>query len=482
MKFLIVIFYLSLISCKQPPQLLTSQPPLIIETIPSSPCTTAISNDEHDDTDAIQEAINSKCCLGPGTFDVMMPPVGRNGRRAYNMLTISTNGELCGSGPNTVIRFHGDATLNDWRGVEVVGDNVSIYNIGLDTEDISNTIEQTHEIHVTGPVDGLHIHDVWMNHPAHAEFKGGDCIDFVGYLPSMITNVRIDKNHFISCSRIGIQIHSGVHDMMITNNEFINTKVLDIGTEGTGVISNLTIAHNVHLAGPSQTSGTAIALYIATDSTIVDNILNRGIYLYACDKCAIDHNVITLGPGLDSTAVIEAIKLSSELVITRNTITRAAGQSVGPLIEITYHSSAPKDSRIVGNILIQQTNGALIYTFGIAGLLVANNSISYEGTAIGTVTGMIIEGSSGPTGLRTTDLVVSKNYFSGPLKWAMSISGAYNGTGSIAIIGNSATQNVSGGLLCRSGTGGITGPIIYSGNSPFPAPVCGLPSMLNIGL
>lgn len=475
----VFIFLISLVSCK-PEEKIQNLTALKLQTAAVS-CTLASLDDGAYVTVDIQNSINSRCCLGPGTFNVGMPPIAKNGKRPPNMLTVTTGGELCGSGPSTIIKFHGDTSLMDWRGVEIAGNNIAVHDLTLDTEDISNTIEQTHELHVTGPVDGLYIHDVWFKHPSHAGFKGGDDIDFVGYAESMITNTRIDHNHFVSSSRIGVQIHSGVHDMMITNNEFIDTRVLDIGTEGTGVISNLTIAHNIHLVGPSQLGGTAIALDIVSDSTIVDNVLNRGIYLYSCDKCAIDHNIITLKPGLASTAVIEVIKLSSELVITRNVITRAVGQSIGALIAITYHSSAPKDSRIVGNILTQQTDGAVIYTTGIVGLLIANNYISYEGKSESNVTGLIMDGSSGATGFRTTDIVVSHNVFYGPLKWAMAISGSYNGTGSVAIIGNSADQKIMGGLVCSGGVGGVTGPIVYTGNS-LPSPNCGVPSWINIGL
>ncbi len=481
MKLYITVFFLFLISCKSSEEQIHSLGSLKLQAVNTATCTLAVPDDSFDDTPAIQNSINSKCCLGPGIFDVGMTPLGKNGRRSPNMLTIRTGGELCGSGESTIIKFHGDATLMDWRGVEVIGNNIAVHDLTLNTEDLSNTIEQTHELHVTGPVDGLYVHDVWFKHPLHPGFKGGDDIDFVGYAESMITNTRIDHNHFISSSRIGIQIHSGVHDMMITNNEFLDARVLDIGTEGTGVISNLTIAHNTHLVGPSQTGGTAIALNIVTDSTIVDNVLNRGIYFYACDKCAIDHNVITLGPGLTSNSVIEVIKISSELVITRNIITRTAGQSIGNLIRISPHTSTPKDSRIVGNTLIQQTNSTVIYASGIVGLLIANNFIFYEGNPESNVTGLTIEGSSGITGFRATDTVISHNSFSGPLKWAMSISGSYNGTGSVAIVGNSANQNVIGGLACSEGTGGVIGPVAYTGNT-LPPPNCGNPSWLNLGL
>lgn len=480
MKSLITGLFLFIVACKPSEEKIHKVVPLMLTSIVST-CPLVTSDDFLDDTVAIQSSINSKCCLGTGTFDIGMPPIAKNGKRPPNMLIITTGGELCGSGPSTVIKFHGDATLMDWRGVEITGNNVAVHDLTLDTEDIKNTIEQTHELHVTGPVNNLYVHDVWFKHPVHPGFKGGDDIDLVGYAESMITNTRIDHNHFVSSSRIGVQIHSGVHDMMITNNEFIDTRVLDIGTEGTGVISNLTIAHNTHLVGPSTTGGTAIALDIVTDSTIVDNVMNRGIYFYSCDKCAIDHNIITLGPGLDSNSVIEVIKISSELLITRNIITRAAGQSLGNLIRISPHSSTPKDSRIVGNTLIQQTNNTVIYASGIVGLLIANNFISYEGTSESNTTGFIIEGSSGATGFKTTDIVISHNSFSGPLKWALSISGSYNGTGSVAVIGNSADQKVMGGLVCSEGVGGVSGPIVYTGNS-FPPPNCGVPSWINTGL
>jgi len=446
--------------------------------------TTAVPDDDVDDTVAIQAAATTKCCLGSGTYDVYMAPM-INGRRLYNMLTLDTGAELCGTGKDTIIKFHGDAGLGDWRGISVIGSNVSIHDLYLDTHDITNTAEQTHELQVSGPVDNLLVRDVWFDHPSHPGFKGGDAINFVGYPNGkMITKTRIDSNHFVSSSREGIEIHSGVDDMMITNNEFIDNRVMDIDTEGSGSISRLTIAHNTHLVGPSQYGGVAIALDIVTDSTIVDNQMNRGIYFYACDRCAIDHNNITVAPGLASTADIEVIKLSSELVITRNTILRPAGQTAGSVIRITPHASTPRDSRIVGNIITQQTASSLIYTEGLIGVLISRNTLKYEGPAPYLGGGIAMAGSAGTAGIRTTELVISHNSFSGPMKWAATVSGSYNGTGSLSFIGNSASPDVMGSLGCVgvASAGLVTGPIVYTGNLTMPAPACGIPSIINVGL
>ena len=114
----------------------------------------------------------------------------------------------------------------------------------------------------------------------------------------------------------------------------------------------------------------------------------------------------------------------------------------------------------------------MIESAGVVGFHVVANRFAFSGTA-NSAYAINPLGSSGDAGLRTTDIVVAGNTFSGPLLAVVHLAGSYDGTGTASITDNSAT-GAARGLYCENITtaGQILGPIAYTGNA-LPAPQCG---------
>src|SRR6266480_7555189 len=71
-------------------------------------CSASVTPDDGlDDTAAIMSALAAQRIvhLPAGVYDIDMPPLGANGRRVYDMLTLASGQELYGDGSSTVIRF-----------------------------------------------------------------------------------------------------------------------------------------------------------------------------------------------------------------------------------------------------------------------------------------------------------------------------------------------------------------------------------------
>ncbi len=437
-------------------------------------CSTATPGDDIDDTAAVQGAIATRCCLGPGVHDIDTPPQPATGRRRYNMLTVATGQELCGAGSAlTTLRFRGDAMAQDWRGIEVTGG--SVHDIRVETGSLVGTVEQTHAIHVTGPAQGITIHDVTIDHPIRGAQAGGDCIDLVGYPGSLVRDVVVRDSVLERCDRGGVQAHSGVVGLTVERVQFMSTGDLDINSEGSGASSQWLIANNTFAGAPANQGGTAIALDLIDDVVVTGNVMARGVYLYSCTHCALVRNVIEQDSGVTAAAVIEAIKASNDLTIADNTIRRMAMQLTAPVIHIGPHGTARSESvRIVHNLIEQQTPADVLSVEGMSGLRFDDNDVQYTAAPATAAFGVRALGSGGASGTIVERVSMVGNRFAGPLTATVYVSGASNRHGVGAVHAAWNTSNVSG-LRCGE-LAGIAGPLTLVYNS-WTAGSCGVPSL-----
>lgn len=447
-----------------------------LTVVPSTSCSPitaygAVPDDSLDDRPAVLAALAANACVyvPTGRYEVDTPQAIAPARRPYDMITVGSGQTLYGPGQ---LNFRGDAALVDWRGIHVRGDHVLLYDLTITTAEVTNTAEQTHAIHVEGPSSDVSIHDVTITHPARGHRKGGDSIDFVGYPDKMITDARIDHCHLLASARGGIQVHSGVAGLTITNSD-IRAHVIAIDTEGSGAVTDLTIARNTFPADPANGGPFAIALDLVTGATIADNKLEtQGIFMYSCESCSIVRNRITRAIGIDIQAVVNVIKASSDLLLAENEITRARTVDAGPVLHVGPHGDVAAGVRIVHNKLTQQTQSQVIVTEGIVGLLIADNEMTYSAAAHKNAYAIQ---PNGATGVRTTGIVVSRNAFSGPMTAVVALSGSYGGVGSVTMTANAGNPGLIAGLRCDGMTtgAGIAGPVIVVGNTGMPAYKCG---------
>ena len=446
----------------------------------------AIPDDGIDDRTALQ-AVFTACAgatvsLEAGQYEVVTPSP-----RSVAMLTLPAGTTLQGLGTQSVIRFSGDNGAQDWRGIQL-GSNTLIQRVKLISDFTPGTTnEQTHIMRGDGPLTDVTFTDVTINHPSHTS-KSGDCIQFVGYPPidgspdKRIFNANVNHVTFERCDRSGIGVHSGLHGTLtgghftsrFNDNTFINISDQDIDFEGSGDIDGVEVDHNTFLVPTvNLESHTAISVVAATNIHVHDNQMDRGLDLYGCSHCEIDHNVVTLSiPAVEPVANLR--KTSTDVVFHDETYTRNASAGPGSVLEITQHTSAPDHVTVADSQLTQHTDGLPLYAAGIVGLQVLRTTINYDGAnAIAQrIDGLAVYGSSGTAGIRTTDIHVVDTVVNGPLRAVMQISGSYSGTGTLEMTRVSSSGPVQG-LRCENiSTGaGITGPITYVDNQ-LPAPLC----------
>lgn len=422
-------------------------------------CPSMSPNDGLDDTTALQASADQRCQLPAGVFDVDMAPTPPVGRRRYSMLTVGSGDELFGVGPTTIVRFHGNAGLQDWRGVEMTGAAPSVHDLRFETPDLVGTVEQTHAVRVTGPSTSPRISNLDFLHP-YRGLDGGDCIQAVGYTATLITDLKVTGITGI-CDRSAVAAHSGVDGFEVT---YVTASADDqvIDGEGSGEGSrNWLIAHNVMGSGPAAQGAFALQLQLTDDVVVTDNVLDgRGIVIYGGSNIEIYDNDI-VRRAASGEGAIEIIKAANNVNIHDNRrIERAASAGVGSVIRATPHTSGfPTNLRIANSILIQRAGGNVIDTAGLVGLDVDHVTIAY----LGPMNGAYGVSALGAVARQTTGLVIRDSVSAGPLAAFTRISGSYAGTGTLASSHNisiGATQ----GIRCEN-VSGIVGPVTSAGDT-----------------
>lgn len=446
----------------------------------------AIPDDGVDDRAALQATLNA--CAGTvvtleaGQYDVVTPPPPRS----VAMLTLPAGTTLQGAGTPSVLRFSGDNGTRDWRGIQL-GSSTLIQQLSLVTDFTPGTTdEQTHVIRGDGPLTDVTITAVTINHPSH-QSKSGDCIQFVGYPPSdtspdkRIWNANVYNVTFERCDRSGIAVHSGLHGTLVDghstsrfhDNTFVAISDQDIDGEGSGDTDGLEIDHNTFQVPPNLESNIAIQIQASSNIHIHDNTMARGLDLYGCSQCELDHNVITLAiPASEPVASLR--KLSSNVVFHDETYTRAASAGPGLVLSIQQKISAPDHVTVADSRLAQYADAVPLFAMGIVGLNVLRTTITYGGSngVPLRIDGIVVNGSAGDLGIRSTDIHVVDTTIDGPVRGAMAISGSYSGVGTVEMTRDHA-PGARQGLGCEGiSTGaGITGPVTYVDNDMPPA-VC----------
>lgn len=323
-----------------------------------------------------------------------------------------SGGTLCGiRSSSTKIIFRGDAGALLWDGVS----DADIHDINLDSSCLTNTIEQTHLVHLsTGHV----IRDVELEHPKRATIAG-DAINIVGSQTNPMTGMMIDNVIFDSCARMGVQISRGVSGGKITNSKFGDR--CTIGSEGSGAIDGLVISHDTF----TSTTGNGLALDIQRQTNLlVSHVTSQGhgMFFFICDNCTVEHSSIDgLVPTL-SGDFIPALTVNdnahnfriSDVSISQGTTSPAPAIRIGPLRSNRQADIANVE---IDNVSItQHTTAPVVQAFGVSGLKLTNSNLTYDGPGI-YVSSELLSGPSIATAPATsvpmTDVVVENNFLSG---------------------------------------------------------------------
>lgn len=462
----------------------------------------AVPDDDGDDGQGIQAALNA--CAGSvveleaGRYRVVTP--ARPGGRPLAMLTVPENTSLEGvSATATVVEFSGDNGKLDWRGLQLAS-GVSIKRMRLMTNFVAgSTVEQTHVARVDGPARGIHLQDLQCFHPQNGS-KSGDCFQVVGYAPDkLVWDVEVDHVDFQNTGRSGMSFHSGLRGSLRADGHW-TTRIHDchfgdisdqpIDGEGTGDTDGVEIDHDVFDYPANLESSAAVQIQASAHVMIHDNVLRgRGIDLYGCDECLLEHNAVDqVAPSFPA---VQFRKKGSGTRFVDEVYSRATSAGPGPVVLVAQKLSAPDNVMFDHVRFTQRSAYPVISTFGIDGLDVLGSALTYDATAYVPelkIDALAIIGSGASVspactdnqvsgdnpGVRTTRIHLRDNTISGPYRATVVVSGSYCGTGTIEMVRNVATGPQQG-LRCENATSGstITGPVVFRDNH-IPGNTCSL--------
>jgi hypothetical protein len=359
-----------------------------------------------DDTATVQAAITAGTCLPAGTFNVDMAPYGATGRRHDSMLTGAT---LCGSGQAaTTIRFRGDAHALYWAGITLTS-NSTLANLRLNSECVTNTIEQSHLARVWSATDHVVIHDVVLQHPKRTDgTTAGDCINVVGAAPPYTGTVQ--PNHdlqianvtFDGCARGGIQIARGLDGLKILDSSFAGCG-FDIGSEASGfrdstgavtrTLSNVEVGRCTFTS--TYTSGYALEMEWWQTASIHHNTSDRRpLFSIGSDDLAFSNNHFTS----QVTAIVPVLDIEDEghrITSTNDVFTQTVATDV---VRITPHDKNFQadlgDVMVTGSTLTQSAAADFITLVGVTGFSLTNATLVYTGPNTRTPVSIVAKTSS----------------------------------------------------------------------------------------
>jgi hypothetical protein len=284
---------------------------------PRNPPFNAIPNDGEDDREQLQRWIDAGCAsqskllyLPPGDWHVTRRPLPDTA----NIGSLRIKGEACdgltilGAGRASRIVMKGSAVLaanfrgpGNWRVFDISAKGVTVEGIAIDGSQRSNTGEQTHLVHLTGPARDIELRRLYLNLPVllkpadsvnckpskndpdkdtrmcvvpgHGSvlckelgdqpscslsggvytvlgwFNGGDCIRSGGEVATPVDGASVTDTFALACARSFIELQRASHNFTITGNvtKKVSDQIIDqepTGPTGSGGIGNVLIMGN----------------------------------------------------------------------------------------------------------------------------------------------------------------------------------------------------------------------------------------------
>lgn len=435
---------------------------------PRNPPFEAKPNDGEDDGARLQQWIDAGCAsankllyLPPGDWHVTRRQLP--GTVNIGSLRITCDGlTILGAGRASRILMQGSARLPanfrgpaDWRVFDISAKGVTLEGIAIDGSQRSDTGEQTHLVHISGPAGDVELRRLYLNLPVLPKpansvnckppedtpefntrmcvvpghravlckdltesplcsvsdgtftvlgwFQGGDCIRSVGEIATPVDGVSITDSHAAECDRSFIAFQRASFNFTVTGNvtRRVNDQVIDQEPTGKGGVGKILIMGNRFERGAGAQGPAAISLTgngpgaeLGDAMVVSGNVLDGGVSAFNASRVSIEHNIISGHPATrNSKPVIEILKHTSGLRIVGNDISRAATAAAGPVVSIATHGSgSPGDITIALNTISQNTDADVINMVGVQNVTVVDNTFHCNQTTGGV--GSAVRGKS----------------------------------------------------------------------------------------
>jgi hypothetical protein len=420
----------------------------------------AVSNDNLDDRLAFQAAVDAaiaaqgEVCVGPGNWDLETDRTA--GVNFIGSIRVAgANGLVIrGTGPATRLRMLGSGDNADWRLIDIRegSANVRIADLWLDGSRRSQTEEQTHLLHLNGPVTGVTVERVWFDLPRIAGEGGGDCIRLLGGAGAEVNNVILRQLTGVRCDRSFVGVQRGVRRVLLQDSTSVEVGDQSIDFEPTGGlgVSDIWIIGNKLARGPDAQGaytvaiggdGAAVAQRVLLASTLV---ADGGVHVIDTQDVTLSDVVVTGRPGFLS---LHIRKRAQRINIVRSTFIRPAGAPDGPAVSIHHQSDqAPTSVTIDNSVIVQNAESTTVNIESLQAFTLTDSLLSYRGPATAT-TAVNARAIIAPI----ASMNVRGNVFEGPTNYAVRLVGtADQPIGTVAVTGNTADALALAGVRFES--------------------------------
>jgi len=310
----------------------------------------AIPNDGGDDREAFQLAVDYAAslttgrivCIPTGIWDISRRTSGTSKIPSIEVAGI-TGLLITGAGPNTVVRMLGEGAQvpgghpGDWSLIQIRdgSSKIIVRDMTLDGTQRFNTQEQTHLLHLTGPVSDILVEGITFDFPGGPGLKGGDCIRLQGGLNKQVRGVTLRYLDGKVCDRSFIGFQCGVYNVLVdgVHNDVVGDHSIDSELcRGVG-IGNITIV-NSQFTHPLRLSGRSA--HPAREITLKDStVTGGGLIIRHVDGLLVENVGVEHMPG-HSDAVVSVTGIARRVAFVNVHITRSPGSTAG-LVFATNH-------------------------------------------------------------------------------------------------------------------------------------------------
>jgi hypothetical protein len=360
----------------------------------------AIPNDGDDDRAAFQDAVDAaasdpegarEVCIPAGTWDFSRPP----GPGDANIASLKVAGVrdlvMHGVGPATRLRLLGDGARRDWRLLDIRDGSTDIVvrDLTLDGTQRQNTEEQTHLLHLNGPVSNITAERLVFDFPQFTDMLGGDCVRLLGGAGSEVRDITLRHLRGLRCDRSFIGIQRGVYQVLIdqVTSEVVGDQAIDFEPSGGVDLSDITIVNSQLARGADSQGEYTVALGgdgAATAKRITlahTTVTDGGVHVIDTEDVTIEDVTIEGKEKAASTPVLHVRKRTVGMQILDTHVRRPLAMGAGAVLKIHHQNgAAPSDVRLDNVTLEQNTTAAIVDITSLGSFTMQSSTLIYAGT------------------------------------------------------------------------------------------------------
>jgi hypothetical protein len=264
-----------------------------------------------------------------------------------------------------------------------------VRDLTLDGTQRHNTEEQTHLLHLNGPVSNITAERLVFDFPQLVGMQGGDCVRLLGGAGSAVRDITLRHLRGQRCDRSFIGIQRGVHQVLIdqVTSEVVGDQAIDFEPSGGVDLSDITIVNSQLARGANSQGGYTVTLGgdgAATAKRITlahTTVADGGVHVIDTENVTIEDVTIEGKEEAANTPVLHVRKRTVGLQILDTHVRRPQAMGTGAVLKIQHQSgAAPSDVRLDNVVLEQNTTAAIVDIASLGSFTMQGSTLVYEGT------------------------------------------------------------------------------------------------------